>query len=120
LIASGKLANPTTLRTFFENAEPINATTTVVQYLGELAANATTTINAPDYGRTIHDLYTRRQLIIIGEDVVNAAYDSPVDFPPNEQIEEAERRLFALTGRSERVARFSDLAYSSTAEGGLQ
>ena len=28
--------------------------------------------------------------------MVNAAYDSPVDFPPKEQIEEAETRLFSL------------------------
>ena len=63
------------------------------QYLGRLAANAATIINARDYGRTVHDLATRRGLIVIGEDVVNAAYDSPVDFPPKEQIEEAETRL---------------------------
>jgi replicative DNA helicase len=96
LIASGKQATPITLRTFFENAEPIDASLTVPQYLGRLAANAATIINARDYGRTIHDLATRRQLILIGEDVVNAAYDSPVDFPPKEQIEEAETRLFSL------------------------
>ena len=96
LIASGKQATPITLRTFFETAEPIDATLTVPQYLGRLAANAATIINARDYGRTVHDLATRRQLILIGEDVVNAAYDSPVDFPPKEQIEEAETRLFSL------------------------
>src|SRR5580765_7633782 len=84
LIASGKQATPITLRTFFEGAEPIDATTTVPVYLGKLAVNATTIINARDYARTIHDLDTRRQLIIIGEDVVNRAYDSPVDFPPKE------------------------------------
>ena len=28
--------------------------------------------------------------------MVNAAYDRPVDFPPKEQIEEAETRLFSL------------------------
>ena len=33
---------------------------------------------------------------VIGEDMVNTAYDSPVDFPPKEQIEEAETRLFSL------------------------
>jgi replicative DNA helicase len=33
---------------------------------------------------------------VIGEDMVNAAYDSPADFPPKEQIEEAETRLFSL------------------------
>src|SRR5262249_23673418 len=52
---------------------------------------------------TIHDLATRRSLILIGEDMVNAAYDAPVDFPPKEQIEEAERRLYALVERSDRV-----------------
>jgi replicative DNA helicase len=96
LIASGKQATPITLKTFFETAEPIDAGLTVPQYLGRLAANAATIINARDYGRTIHDLATRRGLILIGEDVVNAAYDSPVDFPPKEQIEEAETRLFSL------------------------
>ena len=96
LIASGKQATPITLKTFFESAEPIDAGLTVPQYLGRLAANAATIINARDYGRTIHDLAVRRGLILIGEDVVNAAYDSPVDFPPKEQIEEAESRLFAL------------------------
>jgi len=96
LIASGKQATPITLRTFFENAEPIDASLSVPQYLGRLAANAATILNARDYGRTIHDLATRRQLILIGEDLANAAYDSPVDFPPKEQIEEAETRLYAL------------------------
>src|SRR6185503_14378064 len=96
LIASGKQATPITLKTFFETAEPIDAGLTVPQYLGRLAANAATIINARDYGRTVHDLATRRGLILIGEDVVNAAYDSPVDFPPKEQIEEAETRLFSL------------------------
>ena len=96
LIGSGKQATPITLKSFFANLEPIDATLTVPQYLGRLAANAATIINAREYGRTIHDLATRRQLILIGEDMANAAYDSPVDFPPKEQIEEAEMRLYAL------------------------
>ena len=101
LIASGKQATPITLRTFFETAEPIDATTTVPVYLGKLAVNATTIINARDYGRTIHDLYTRRQLIVIGEDVVNNAFDSMVDLPPKAQIEDAETRLFSLAEAGE-------------------
>ena len=96
LIASGKQATPITLRTFFENAEPIDQNLTVPQYLGRLAAHATTVINAVEYARTIYDLAVRRQLILIGEDLVNVAYDSPVDFPPESQIEEAETRLFSL------------------------
>ena len=43
----------------------------------------------------------RRDLIGIGEDMVNVAYDAPVDFSPRNQIEDAERRLYELaeTGR---------------------
>jgi replicative DNA helicase len=96
LIHAGKQATPITLRTFFENAEPISPTLTVPQYLGTLAGSATSIINAEDYGRTIYDLATRRALIIIGEDLVNNAYDSPVDLSPRQQIEEAEGRLYGL------------------------
>jgi replicative DNA helicase len=40
-------------------------------------------------------------LIVIGEDMVNVAFDAPVDFAPRAQIEDAERRLYELaeTGR---------------------
>jgi len=96
LIHAGKTATPVTVKTFFENVEPIDANLTVPQYLGRLAANATTIINAAEYGRTIYDLATRRALIVIGEDMVNTAYDSAVDHAPRAQIEEAEARLYAL------------------------
>jgi replicative DNA helicase len=96
LIQAGKQATPITLRTFFENHEPIDADLSVPQYLGRLAVGATTIINTTDYGRTVYDLATRRQLIVIGEDMVNGAYDSPVDFPPEQQIQEAEGRLYGL------------------------
>jgi replicative DNA helicase len=114
LIATGKQATPITLKTFFEGAEPIDANLTVPQYLGRLAANAATIINARDYGRTIYDLATRRQLILIGEDMVNVAYDSPVDFPPKEQIEESETRLFALAETGKYGQGFSTFASALT------
>ncbi len=96
LIHAGKTATPITVKSFFENTDPIDAQTSVPQYLGRLAANATTIINAAEYGRTIYDLSTRRTLIVIGEDMVNTAYDSTVDQPPKGQIEDAEGRLYSL------------------------
>lgn len=75
LIAAGKQATPITLKTFFTSSEPIDGSLTIAQYLGRLAANAATIINARDYGRTIYDLATRRQLIVIGQDMVNVAYE---------------------------------------------
>ncbi len=95
LIMGGKRATPITLKTFFQADEPVGELS-VPQYLGRLAANATTIINAEDYGRTVYDLAVRRQLIEIGETMVNTAYDSPIDAPPSNQIEDAEQQLYEL------------------------
>jgi len=102
LVRAGKVASPVTLKTFLPGDVDIGGLT-VSQYLARLAAEATTVINAQDYGRTIYDLSVRRALIVIGEDMVNEAYDAPVDFEPAKQIEEAERRLYevAESGRYE-------------------
>src|ERR1700736_6633986 len=70
LIRTGKLASPVTLKTFLP-AETDIVGLTLAQYLARLAAEATTIINAVDYGRTIYDLAIRRDLIQIGEDMVN-------------------------------------------------
>ena len=100
LIRAGKLATPVTLKTFLPSDLDI-AGLTVNQYLARLAAEATTIINAEDYGRTVYDLSIRRDLITIGEDMVNLAYEAPVDATPQSHIEDAERKLFELaeTGR---------------------
>ena len=100
LIRAGKVATPVTLKTFLP-ADLDVAGLTASQYLARLAAEATTVINAEDYGRTIYDLAIRRSLIVIGEDMVNVAFDAPVDLAPQDQIEDAERRLYELaeTGR---------------------
>ena len=95
LIRAGKVASPVTLKTFLPPDADI-AGLTLSQYLARLAAEATTVINAQDYGRTISDLSLRRSLIVIGEDMVNVAFDAPVDFSPRNQIEDAERRLYEL------------------------
>ncbi len=95
IIRAGKIATPVTLKTFLPADTDLGGMT-VAQYLARLAAEATTIINAQDYGRSIYDLAIRRQLIGVGEDMVNVAYDAPVDFAPRAQIEDAERRLYEL------------------------
>ncbi len=100
IIRMGKTANPVTIKTFLPADEKVGELT-MAQYLARLAAEAVTIINAEDYGRAIYDLALRRSLITIGEDMVNIAFDAPLDMPPQNQIEDAERRLFELaeTGR---------------------
>jgi replicative DNA helicase len=100
LIRIGKTATPITLKTFLPTDIDI-AGLTVSQYLARLAAEATTVINASDYGRNIYDLAIRRSLIGIGEAMVNTAFDAGVNERPQDQIELAERSLYELaeTGR---------------------
>jgi len=109
MIRATKRANPVTIKTFLPADEKI-ADLTMGQYLARLAAEAVTVINAEDYGRSIYDLHVRRQLITIGEDMVNIAYDAPVDVPPENQIEDAERRLFEIAETGKYDGGFADFA----------
>ena len=97
LIRMGKVATPVTLKTFVPAETDIGGMT-VGQYLARLAAEATTIINAQDYGRTVYELALRRDLIRIGEDMVNVAYDAPVDFAP--RADRGRRAPAVRTGRS--------------------
>ncbi len=108
MIRAAKHASPVTIKTFLPADEKVGGEMTVAQYLARLAAEATTIINAADYGRSIYDLFIRRQLITIGEDMVNIAYDAPVDMPPAGQIEDAERRLFELAETGQYDGGFHD------------
>ena len=109
MIRAAKRANPVTIKTFLPAEEKLGDVT-VGHYLARLAAEATTIINAEDYGRSVYDLFIRRQLITIGEDMVNIAYDAPVEMPPGSQIEDAERRLFELAETGQYDGGFHDFA----------
>lgn len=106
LIEQGQQANPVTLKTYLERDDLVVAAGGM-KYLATLAASAVTIINAGEYGRLIYDLFLRRELIAIGEDMVNEAFDSKPDETANDQIEGSENRLF-------------ELAASGTADGGFK
>ncbi|HXC89135.1 MAG TPA: replicative DNA helicase [Stellaceae bacterium] len=102
LVERGQIANPVTLKNLFDQDGAL-AEIGGAQYLARLAGAAVTVINSEDYGRHIHDLHLRRQLIVVGEDVVNDAYRHDLDDRATEQIERAEKKLFdlATAGQSE-------------------
>jgi replicative DNA helicase len=95
LIQRGTIANPVTLKNYFEQDDAL-AEIGGTQYLARLASAVVTVINAADYARTIHDLYLRRQLIAIGEETVNEAYSYDLETGASQQIETAEQKLFDL------------------------
>lgn len=96
LIEQGQVASPPTLKHYFEE-DPALAEVGGAEYLFDLAANAIMIVNAEDLGRSIYDLYLRRELISIGEDIINNGYESDIDINANDQIEAAEQRLYDLS-----------------------
>ena len=105
LIRANKVATPVTIKTFLP-ADLAIGDINLATYLARLAAEATTIINAEDYGRSVYDLAIRRALIGIGEDMVNVAYDAAVEQTPVTQIEDAEKRLFDLAEKGQYNAGF--------------
>jgi replicative DNA helicase len=106
LIEQGHQANPVTLKTYLERDELVIAAGGM-KYLAGLANSVVTVINAADYGKLIYDLFLRRELIDLGEEMVNGAFDAQIGETAHDQIETSEQRLF-------------DLASSGHTEGGFK
>ena len=105
LIERGQIADYITLKRYFEQEKSLGEIGGPT-YLDELITSAVTVINAQEYGRIIYDLFLKRELINLGEDVVNRAYKCEVDETATNQIEAAEQSLY-------------DLATSGSYEGGF-
>lgn len=106
LLGRGHVADPITLKEYFDRDNAL-ADVGGGQYLAQLAGSVISIINTEDYGRKIYDFYLRRQLIDIGENIVNDAHTYDLEVFASHQIESAEKKLF-------------DLATVGTQERGLQ
>ncbi len=91
----GRIADPLTLKGVFEQDGDL-AHVGGADYLARLAAGAVGTAIAGDYGRVIVDLAVRRQLIGVGEEIVEDAYRQELASPADEQIRTAEEKLYRL------------------------
>ena len=111
MIDLGKTADALSLRDYFEDDGALEEVGGG-QYLVELQSALVSIINAGDYGKTIFDMFLRRQLIALGEDVVNDAFVMDLDDPADTQIRRAEEQLYSLgdTGHLENGPRgFADV-----------
>ncbi len=99
-IEQGRIADPVTLRALFENDETLKDVGGA-DYLMKLAASSGTIINAGDYGRQILDRHIRRQLIALGNDIVNDAFTITLDEDAITQVEEAEKKLYHVATEGE-------------------
>jgi replicative DNA helicase len=95
LIERNQIASAITLKAYFENDEDMREAGGTA-YLARLTAASVHVIDAQGYGRIVHDLYLRRQLIELGERVVNDAIKPVPDESAIQQIEVAEKNLYDL------------------------
>ncbi|MFN3449669.1 MAG: replicative DNA helicase, partial [Roseococcus sp.] len=94
-IEAGHLADAITLRHEFEHSGEL-AEVGGPAYLAQLLSAMVGIVNAGEYGRLIHDCWLRRQLIELGETVVNNAFGADPERDGRQQIEAAEQALFEL------------------------
>ena len=108
----GQTATPLTLKTYFEN-DPDLAHVGGGDYIDDLAGSVVTTLHAQDWGRQIYDFYLRRELIRLGTEISENAYDASLDEASSDQIEQAERKLFELAETGEVQGGFLSLKESA-------
>ena len=93
LIYKGMLANPITLKNYFEDEkDDIN----VPEYLVKVTKFSTSVRQAVEYSKIIYDMFVRRELIKISEETIDSAKLNDLDTSGQTIIENSERQLFDL------------------------
>ncbi len=93
LIYKGMLANPITLKNYFEDEkDEIN----VPEYLVKVTKFSTSVRQAIEYSKIIYDMFVRRELIKISEETIDSAKLNDLDTSGQTIIENSERQLFDL------------------------
>lgn len=113
LIEKGLIASPVTLKPYFENEESLSEIGGT-EYLARLAGSAVSIINTMEYGQIIYQMAVKRELINVGTEIVNSAYDHSVDNTAQDQIEEAEKSLYSLAEQGSSEGGFKSFARSAT------
>jgi replicative DNA helicase len=94
-IEAGQVADAITLRAEFENSGLL-AEVGGVAYLTQLITAMVSINTAGDYGREIHDLWVRRQEILIGEQLIEGAYGADPDLSGADVLVQHEDEIAAL------------------------
>ena len=93
LIYKGMLANPITLKNYFEDEKD---DLDVPEYLVKITKFSTSVRQAIEYSKIIYDMFVRRELIKISEQTIDSAKVNDLDTNGQNIIENSERLLFDL------------------------
>ena len=93
MIYKGMLANPITLKNYFENEkDELN----IPEYLVKITKFSTSVRQAIEYSKIIYDMFVRRELIKISEQIIDNAKESELDNSGQNIIENSEKLLYDL------------------------
>ncbi len=94
-IQKNTLASPVSLKQFFENDRSLDDLGGA-SYLVKLASSSISFSGAKDYAKIIFDMAIRRQLILLGDEMIGKASKIDPEFDGNQQIADAEKSLYDL------------------------
>jgi len=94
----GMIANPITLKNFFESNEGLTEVGGT-EYLVKLTRFSSSTRQAIDYAKIVHEMYIKRELISISNEINDQSKDEGLDKTGENIIEDAEQSLFQLAER---------------------
>ena len=100
LISKGLLANPVTIKNFFNNNEELTEIGGL-EYLLKLTKVSTTKNQIKHYSKLLSDLYIRRQLIKISEETLEDSKNKELEITGTNILENTERKLFEIAERGE-------------------
>ena len=98
LISKGMLANPITLKNYFENDKNL-IELEGHEYLVKITKFSTSLRQTIEYAKIIYDMHVRRELIKISEVTIDNASNKNIDLPGEKIIEDSEKLLFDLAER---------------------
>jgi len=99
LISKGLLANPITLKNYFDNNEGLKELGGQ-EYLIKITKFSTSIKQAIDYANIVHEMHVRRELIKISESVLDEVYrNNEFTNSGEKMIQDAEKSLFDLAER---------------------
>ena len=108
LIYKGMLANPITLKNYFENEKD---DLDVPEYLVKITKFSTSQRQTIEYSKIIYDMFVRRELIKISEQTIDNAKINDLNTNGQNIIENSERLLFDLAEKgsfSSSLIKFDD------------
>lgn len=112
-IKNNALASPITLKPFLES-DPGLRELGGPSYLARLAGAATSVFASKDYAKIIHDLALRRSLISLGHDIIDTAARIDVESDPQDQIANAEKKLYDLAEQGHSESGFKSFLSATT------